>query len=158
MKTGVPRAPPSWCRSKATFGPDIIAPGNPDGKNDVLTFPDVETEPAKSDNNIIIFNRWGQVVFEAAPYQNTWKGETKGGAELPEGTYLLCVVEKDGKKNVILMGKRLAICLGTQKHVFATQRDIIWSQAGIQIRLLCFKKIAGAVRTFPNDPGLAIRR
>lgn len=38
-------------------------------------------------NNIKIFNRWGQLVFEADNYDNTWDGRTADGEELPEGPY-----------------------------------------------------------------------
>ncbi len=85
----------------SNLGPDIITPGSPDGKNDELYFPDLETAPANTDNDIVIFNRWGQVVFKAAPYLNNWKGETENGVALPEGTYYYVLLLRDGKKNAI---------------------------------------------------------
>ena len=44
------------------------------------------------DHKIIIFNRWGNKVYEARPYHNDWSGVnlfgiTIGGDELPVGTY-----------------------------------------------------------------------
>lgn len=34
-----------------------------------------------------IFNRWGNLVFEAKNYQNDWKGANNNGKPLPAGTY-----------------------------------------------------------------------
>ncbi len=74
------------------FEPDpevnAITP-NGDGVNDRLTFNVLEDFPSfQEGNELIIFNRWGDIVFEAAPYQNgTWEGTTDGGQMLPEGTY-----------------------------------------------------------------------
>jgi gliding motility-associated-like protein len=63
--------------------PQIITP-NGDGINDIwdITHVDYFTE-----NSLKIFNRWGVVVFEAAPYTNTWKGQSMSDKELPNGTY-----------------------------------------------------------------------
>ena len=41
--------------------------------------------------HLTIFNRWGNKVFEAAPYTNTWDGTSQFGSAfgegLPESTY-----------------------------------------------------------------------
>lgn len=92
------------CKATATasvpvnsnIGPDILTPGVKDGKNDTLVFTDLDNEPAKSKNDIIIFNRWGQTVFSAAPYENNWDG-----GNLPEGTYYYVLNLRDGIKNVV---------------------------------------------------------
>jgi len=61
---------------------------NDDGKNDVFIIPEISMEPEKyPDNVLIIFNRWGDVVFRANPYFNDWRGTDKNGKELPQGTY-----------------------------------------------------------------------
>ena len=70
------------------FIPEGFSP-NGDGTNDVLVIRGLEIYP---DNSILIFNRWGNKVFEASPYNNDWNGIsmfglTVGGKELPEGTY-----------------------------------------------------------------------
>ena len=39
------------------------------------------------DNEMIIFNRWGDIVFEQRPYNNEWGGLNNNGQELPQGTY-----------------------------------------------------------------------
>lgn len=61
---------------------------NDDGKNDVFIIPEISMEPEKyPDNVLVIFNRWGNVVYRANPYFNDWRGTDKNGNELPQGTY-----------------------------------------------------------------------
>lgn len=71
---------------------DIDAPNgitpNGDGMNDRLIFEVLERSPEQfEENEIVIFNRWGDIVYEAAPYMNEWFGQNSGGQELPAGTY-----------------------------------------------------------------------
>ena len=67
--------------------PNGITP-NGDGLNDILFFDIIEEFPSAFDNNeIIIFNRWGDIVYEARPYTNDWDGTNESGQELPHGTY-----------------------------------------------------------------------
>jgi gliding motility-associated-like protein len=86
---------------KTTKPPDIITP-NGDGRNDEFIIPDLEENPNKYPNNdIVIFNRWSQVVYKARPYQNEWRGTNQNGQDLPEGTYYYVLTLRDGIKNVI---------------------------------------------------------
>jgi gliding motility-associated-like protein len=72
----------------------IIVPGgvspNGDGKNDFLDIKGIELFP---DNELLIYNRWGDLVFEAKPYKNDWKGQSINAAlrvvgdEVTDGTY-----------------------------------------------------------------------
>ena len=39
------------------------------------------------ENKLFIFNRWGDLVFKAEPYDNTWTGLSSNGDVLPEGVY-----------------------------------------------------------------------
>jgi len=81
-------------------GTDIITPGDDDGANDTLTFTELEDGSGKyEENDIVIFNRWGQVVYKAAPYKNEWNGVNQNGKELPEGTYYYVLLLRDGVKN-----------------------------------------------------------
>jgi len=64
------------------FTPNVITP-NGDNMNDALMFPCLDEFP---DNHIMIFNRWGDKVYETRGYQNDWFGTYKGD-ELPAGTY-----------------------------------------------------------------------
>ncbi|MFK8004943.1 MAG: gliding motility-associated C-terminal domain-containing protein [Saprospiraceae bacterium] len=66
--------------------PNAISP-NGDGVNDYFIIPDLESNPDLK-NELIIFDRFGQVVYSASPYRNDWDGifESTLGP-LPEGTY-----------------------------------------------------------------------
>lgn len=64
--------------------PTIFTP-NGDGINDTYIISCIETG-RHQDNELIIFNQWGDQVFQAKPYDNNWDG-TFGGDPLPAGTY-----------------------------------------------------------------------
>jgi gliding motility-associated-like protein/uncharacterized repeat protein (TIGR01451 family) len=89
--------------------PEGFSP-NGDGTNDLFVIRGIENYPS---NTFMIFNRWGNKVFEASPYQNTWNGSnTKGlrigGDELPIGTYFYILDLKDGSdvfKGTIYLNK-----------------------------------------------------
>lgn len=67
--------------------PNGITP-NGDGVNDALIFDLILNNPGKYPNSeIIIFNRWGDVVYKASPYNNDWRGTNNSGQDLPQGTY-----------------------------------------------------------------------
>ncbi|MCB9082662.1 MAG: gliding motility-associated C-terminal domain-containing protein [Lewinellaceae bacterium] len=67
--------------------PNGITP-NGDGRNDVLAFEILDRDPESwPDNQIVIFNRWGDIVYQARPYLNNWDGTNASGQELPQGTY-----------------------------------------------------------------------
>jgi len=56
---------------------------NGDGANDFFYIRNIETFP----NNVLtIYNRWGNIVYQANGYVNTWDG-THNGAPLPVGNY-----------------------------------------------------------------------
>lgn len=94
------------CNDTATidlFQPDIlempngISP-NGDGFNDGLIIRGLDAYP---ENKLIVFNRWGNQVFEKTNYRNSdpWYGTNPDGKELPEGTYFV-VVELSGADNL----------------------------------------------------------
>jgi gliding motility-associated-like protein len=77
--------------------PDIITPNN-DGINDTFIVPCLLKESDYPNNQVIIFNSWGDEVFRSPkPYKNNWQG-TYNGEELPVGTYFYIVDFGDGKK------------------------------------------------------------
>ena len=39
-------------------------------------------------NTLVIFDRWGQLVWEQDDYDNTWAGTDLNGLELDEGGYM----------------------------------------------------------------------
>jgi gliding motility-associated-like protein len=56
---------------------------NGDGVNDTWYLQDIQKFP---DNEVIVYNIYGQEVFSKKGYANDWKG-TYNGADLPDGTY-----------------------------------------------------------------------
>ncbi|MCU0346625.1 MAG: gliding motility-associated C-terminal domain-containing protein, partial [Saprospiraceae bacterium] len=60
----------------------VISP-NDDGANDEMVVSCAETSLS---NTLVVYNQWGDKVYEAAPYLNDWKG-TYEGQPLPDGTY-----------------------------------------------------------------------
>ncbi len=73
---------------------------NGDYINDLFIIRGIDRFP---NNNFTIFNRWGDKIFEANPYKNTWdgscsKGLRMGGDALPTGTYFYVIDLGDGSK------------------------------------------------------------
>jgi gliding motility-associated-like protein len=65
---------------------NVITP-NGDGLNDTWIIDCIENFP---DNNVQIFNRWGDRVNNFTHYDNTaqvWKGTNYDGKHIPDGTY-----------------------------------------------------------------------
>ena len=73
----------------------ILTPDN-DGANEEFIILCVNEFP---DNRLQIFNRWGQLVFEADNYDNTWNGITQDGAPLPQGPYYYVLDYTDPEGN-----------------------------------------------------------
>lgn len=67
--------------------PNLFSP-NGDGINDVWRIFNVETYPKTS---VIIFNRWGNKVWESDNYDNSWDGTSSKGDALPDGTYFYII-------------------------------------------------------------------
>jgi gliding motility-associated-like protein len=61
--------------------PNTFSP-NGDGENDFFRFENVP-EPI----TLLVFNRWGQLVYQSEDYQNDWDGTDINGNALPEGVY-----------------------------------------------------------------------
>ena len=71
--------------STALLIPSIITP-NGDGQNDNFLIPGLESQTAFPENELYIYNEWGDEIYNAAPYQNDWKGTYKD-QPVPDGTY-----------------------------------------------------------------------
>ncbi|MFL5753979.1 MAG: ice-binding family protein [Bacteroidia bacterium] len=89
--------------------PEGFSP-NGDGINDEFVIRGISAFP---DNTFQIFNRWGNKVFYAQPYQNIWDGKSSGGLsiggnQLPVGTYFYILDLGDGSpvfKGTIYLNK-----------------------------------------------------
>ena len=75
--------------------PTIITP-NGDNTNDDFIIPCLSTEDYP-DNQVIIYNQWGDEVYRSKNYQNDWSG-TYNGENLPVGTYFWLVDFNKGQK------------------------------------------------------------
>jgi len=82
---------------------DIILPNqiitpNGDGTNDTFIIGGVELYP---NNRLIVYNRWGNVVYQKSGYLNEWDGNSNvskvGNKPLPAGTYFYIL--EYGSKN-----------------------------------------------------------
>ena len=70
------------CSDTITFElPNVITP-NGDGINDFF-----EIQNLPENTEVIVLNRWGNVVFSSNNYQNNWAGTDTSGKELIDGVY-----------------------------------------------------------------------
>jgi len=72
---------------------DVFSP-NGDGVNDEWEIKDLPAE-----NELQIFNRWGNVVFEAKPYNNDWDGTSRNDELLPTATYFYILKLNDSNQS-----------------------------------------------------------
>jgi gliding motility-associated-like protein len=74
------------------FIPNGISP-NSDGKNDFWVINNLDRFP---DNEVEIYNRWGELLYYKKNYDNKWDG-TYNGKPLPIGTYYYVIKLNDPK-------------------------------------------------------------
>lgn len=65
--------------------PTGISP-NGDGLNDIMVVHGLNLQKG---NNLKVFNRWGNLVYEMDNYQNNWGGTNQSGIDLADGTYFV---------------------------------------------------------------------
>jgi gliding motility-associated-like protein len=79
------------------FIPNAFTP-NGDGVNDTWVVPGIEAFP---ENELFVYNRWGDLIYQAAPYKNDWAGQTNkgimGGDKVVDGTYFYVLNTNDGE-------------------------------------------------------------
>jgi gliding motility-associated-like protein len=76
---------------------EAITP-NGDGINDTWMIYNIENHP---NNYVRVFNRWGDLVFEARNYQNDWDGHFKSKLEsLPDGASYYYQIDLDGNGTI----------------------------------------------------------
>lgn len=81
------------------YVPDGITP-NGDGVNDRLIIEGIENH---EENELLIFDRWGNLIFQASPYKNSWEGNYNN-VGLPEGAYYY-VLKTDVTNKKTLKGR-----------------------------------------------------
>ncbi len=93
-----PVNPQGECEKPPVYIPEVFSP-NGDGDNDYVVIPGIENYPG---NTLLVFNRWGNKVFEGGPYNNDWGGIPnvnvigEAGVLLPSGTYFYVLDLGDG--------------------------------------------------------------
>jgi len=73
---------------------------NGDGQNDNWEIVGIQDFP---DNEVEIYNRWGNIVYEMSGYDNSWTGTNNSGEELLSGAYYY-VVKLNNDEDTILTG------------------------------------------------------
>ena len=71
--------------------PNVITPNN-DGINDLF-----EIDNLPENTEVIILNRWGNIVFSSTNYQNNWDGKDNSGKALVDGVYAYIFTTEVGK-------------------------------------------------------------
>ena len=72
---------------------------NGDGANDAFI---VRGLDGYGSNTLMVYNRWGNVVYERLNYKNDWTGTNGHGEMLPDGTYFVILTVDKGER--ILQG------------------------------------------------------
>jgi gliding motility-associated-like protein len=78
--------------------PTGYSPNN-DSKNDWFVVHGIEAYP---DNELVIYNRWGNIVYNKTAYNNEWNGESNNGEKLPDATYF--AILEINKGTIVLKG------------------------------------------------------
>jgi gliding motility-associated-like protein len=80
--------------------PEGVSP-NSDGENDYFVVRGLEAYP---NNDITIYNRWGNIVYQTTGYQNDWQGQNNKNEPLPDGTYFVVLNAGVDDSKVTLTG------------------------------------------------------
>jgi gliding motility-associated-like protein len=76
---------------------------NGDGKNDTWIIEYIDLFPDTQTNHVTIYNRWGDVVWEASNYDNSsvvFSGINKNGGELSTGSYFYKIEFEGGRESI----------------------------------------------------------
>ncbi|MBI2281597.1 MAG: gliding motility-associated C-terminal domain-containing protein [Bacteroidetes bacterium] len=79
--------------------PNIFSP-NGDGQNDLFKVDGI----AIKNVSMKIYNRWGQIVYEASQTNTGWNGRTNSGNEVPDGTYFYVIDVETTEKTETFTG------------------------------------------------------
>jgi len=76
----------AWVFIRFEYQSDVPEGFNPNEGGGIFEIPNFNVE-FFPENILKIYNRWGNKVYEASPYNNDWDGKSSSGQELPVGTY-----------------------------------------------------------------------
>ena len=77
---------------------------NGDGRNDFFRIANISELPETRKNNVVIVNRWGDVVFSVSDYDNVTRvftGISSAGNKLPPGVYYYRIDIPDANKQLL---------------------------------------------------------
>jgi gliding motility-associated-like protein len=80
--------------------PTAFTPNN-DGDNDTWKLFGIENYP---ESEVLIYNRWGDLVYYSKGYQTQFDGKDKNGIELPVDSYAYKINVVTSEKNYVLTG------------------------------------------------------
>jgi gliding motility-associated-like protein len=86
------------------FKVDQLITPNGDGINDKLNISGMDLFP---DNNVVIVDRWGGLIYSATGYDNqsiAWDGSSANGGKVPSGTYFYTIAVTFRGKKVVKKG------------------------------------------------------
>lgn len=86
------------CEAFDPLIPTVITPANLDGKNDVFQIDLLDA--LYPECHVVIFNRWGTIVYESTGYNQPWNG-TYQEQFLPMGTYFYRIELNDSENRVL---------------------------------------------------------
>lgn len=76
---------------------------NGDSFNEKWIIQNIESLPDTRENNVTIYNRWGDLIFETSNYDNStrvFKGINKNGNEVNSGVYYYKIEFNSGRKSL----------------------------------------------------------
>lgn len=80
------------------IAPEIVFTPNGDGYNDTWQIGNIQYYP---ENLILVYNRWGQKVYEHQGIYEPWDGKDLLGVPVPDGVYYYVVYQdKNDKKSI----------------------------------------------------------
>ena len=86
---------------KCDIGPAISFTPNGDDYNDVWFIQNIQFYP---DNKILVYNRWGQKVFESKGTYTSWDGKDFFGSPVPDGTYFYIIDGGLEEETIVIKG------------------------------------------------------
>ena len=77
-----------------TLIPNVFTPRDGNDENNTFQIPGIENFLG---SRFVVFNRWGNMVFEDKSYRGNWDGRDDNGNDLAAGTYFYILERSDGE-------------------------------------------------------------
>jgi len=79
--------------------PNAFTPGKGDGLNDVFNVAGAGFDPEQFE--MLIFDRWGELIFKTTNSRQGWDGRAKGRELAEQGVYVYKITVKDGTRHLL---------------------------------------------------------